>query len=71
MRSISLSGATGAPANLPEAMQAARIAARIDVSPAVAAVLAAIAFGHERRDHGMLLASLMADRAASFSGASR
>ena len=59
------SGATGAPIPSPEALQAARIAARINVSSAVAGVMAGLAWGADRRDHGMLLIDVTSCRTAA------
>ena len=59
------SGATGAPPPSPETLQTARIAARINVSSAVAGVMAGLAWGADRRDHGMLLIDVTSCRTAA------
>ena len=64
MRTDQNFGATGAPSLSPEALQAARIAARINVSSAVAGVMAGLAWGADRRDHGMLLIDVTSCRTA-------
>ena len=68
MRSNAVSGALLTPPVHPSVLQAARIAARVNVSPAVAGVLASIAYGQDRRDHGVMLAGLVANRTSSCMG---
>ena len=58
---------TAAPPLLhPEALQAARVAARVNVSASVAQVMAYLAFGAERRDHDVMLADLTVERVGAF-----
>ena len=60
-----ISHATSAPTPSPEALQAARIASRINVSAAVAGVMAGFAWGADRRDHGTLLIDVTSCRTAA------
>ena len=50
----------------PELRRVAFIHRRISISSATADVLADLAFGSDRRDHGSLLAGLIADRVTSY-----
>ena len=65
MRSDSFSGASSAPSVSAEFLQRSRISARVGVSPAVADVVASLAFGTRRRGDLGALASLTAERTAS------
>ena len=62
MSSVHFSSATTAPPIIPPSLQTARIAARVNVSASVAQVMAALAFGAERRDHDVMLAGLVVER---------
>ena len=62
MPSLCNSSASSAP---PIILQADRVRRRIAASDAVAALVAELAFGPTRRDHGSLLVGLVADRTAS------
>jgi hypothetical protein len=62
MRSDLFPGATMAPPVSAEFLQRSRISARIGVSPAVADVVASLAFGTSRRGDLGALASLTAER---------
>lgn len=64
------SGARNAPIITPTDHRTAKLAARNGVSRAIAATLADLAFGTRHRDHTMLLAGLVADRASNM-GAGR
>ncbi len=58
-------GASGASAVAPEFLQRSRISARVGVSPAVADVMASLAFGTDRRGDVVDLLALTTDRTAS------
>jgi hypothetical protein len=65
MPSLVSIGAAAPPLLHPEALQAARIAARVNVSASVAQVMASLAFGAEQRDHDVMLAGLTAERTST------
>lgn len=56
---IHISSATTAP---PIILQADRVRRRITASDSVAALVAELAFGPSRRDHGSMLAGITAER---------
>ena len=63
---MQFSGATMAP---PIILQADRVRRRISASDSVAALVAELAFGPSRRDHGSMLAGITAERVgASIAG---
>lgn len=64
MHSIS-TGAPGAPSFTPTDLRVARVASRLAVSPALAALVAGLAFPAEPRDHVALLVSTTAHRIGS------
>ena len=62
MRSVHNSSAAVAP---PIILQADHVRRRITASDSVAALVAELAFGPTRRDHGALLLGIVADRTAA------
>ena len=71
MTFLQFNGAITAPFASPEALRHRRILRRRAVSPAVASVMAGLAWGEGRRDHDALLASLVAARVDAASAGAR
>lgn len=65
MKHVRIPGAAPVPTVALEFLQRSRISARIGVSPAVADVVASLAFGTRRRGDLGALASLTAERVGS------
>lgn len=71
MQFLQNSGALNAPCASSEALRCRRIATMRAVSPAVAGVMAGLAWGEGRRDHDAMLASLVAARIDAASAGAR